>query len=74
MILPNKHVKTKYSILGLGALLLKYMHRPQRVSTLWEKVRVIPEVGTFERFVLALDLLYALGAIELQEGKLRRRG
>ena len=73
MIMPNKHISTKYSLLGLGALILQNLQRPQRVSTLWEKLRVFPEVGTFERFVLALDLLYALGAIEFQDNKLWRQ-
>lgn len=73
MILPNKHVTTEYSMLGLGALILQRLQRPQRISTLWEKVREIPEIGTFERFVLALDLLYILGAVEIKDGKLRRQ-
>lgn len=72
MILPNKHVRTKYSLIGLGALILQNLNRPQQVSTLWEKLREFPEVGTFERFILALDFLYTIGAIEFENNQLRR--
>jgi hypothetical protein len=30
-------------------------------------------MGTFERFVLALDLLYAIGALEMHEGLLHAK-
>ncbi len=72
MILPTKHIPTNQSLLGVGALLLKKMKRPGTVTTLWEKVRENPEIGSFKRFSLALDFLYAIGAIELAEGLLRR--
>jgi hypothetical protein len=35
-------------------------------------VRSDPDVATFERFVLALDLLFLWGVIELRDGRLRR--
>jgi hypothetical protein len=72
MILPTKHTSTKQSLLGVGAELLAALSRPRTVSSLWDDMRVSPTVGTFERFTLALDLLYACGAIALSEGLLRR--
>ncbi len=72
MILPTKHISTNHSLLGIGALLLKHMERPQTVTSLWEKVRNTQEIGSFERFSLALDFLYAIGTIEFHEGMLRR--
>lgn len=72
MILPTKHISTSRSLLGVGATVLKNLQGAQTVSRLWEHVRTEPEVRNFERFVLALDLLFALGAIELHEGLLRR--
>lgn len=72
MILPTKHVSTQSSLLGVGAILLRHLDRPQTVTELWERVRIAPEIGTFQRFVLALDLLYALGAVSHQQGHLRR--
>ncbi|HYO59962.1 ABC-three component system middle component 6 [Archangium sp.] len=72
MILPTKHISTRRSLLGVGAAVLKRLREPQTVSRLWEHVRDEPEVRNFERFVLALDLLYALGAVEFKDGLLRR--
>lgn len=72
MILPTKHVPAKQSLLGVGGLLLKQLDNARTLSDLWERVRLFPEVGTFRRFVLALDLLYAMGAVTLEEGLLKR--
>lgn len=71
MILPTKHIPASQSILGVGAVLLRHLSRERTVSELWERVRVVKEVGTFERFVMALDLLYAVGAVRLEGGLLR---
>ena len=74
MILPTKHLSTSKSLLGVGAVLLRYLARPVTISTLWSKTKDLPEVVTFKRFVLTLDLLYMLGAIEFHDGLLRRTG
>jgi len=71
VILPTKHIPASQSILGVGAVLLRHLSRERTVSELWERVRVVREVGTFERFVLALDLLYTVGAVRLEGGLLR---
>lgn len=73
MILPTKHLRTEQSLLGVGALLLARLRRPKTVSALWESVKAEPSVGSYPRFILALDLLYALDAIELRKGSLARR-
>jgi len=73
MILPTKHISTERSLLGIGAALLTRLDQPRTISGLWERARVIPEVVSFERFVLGLDLLYTIGAIELVDGLVRRR-
>lgn len=72
MILPTKHITVEDSLLGVGALLLENIKRPLTVSALWEKVRAKPEVSTYERFTLALNLLYMIGAIDFFQNKLRR--
>jgi len=72
LILPTKHISTSYSLLGVGAKILEQLYQPKTVSSLWSAVTTIPEVATFERFVLTLDLLYAIGAIEIETGLLRR--
>jgi hypothetical protein len=73
MILPDKYVPPQRSMLGLGASLLVVLRRPQTITALWERVRVLEEFGTFERFVLALDFLYLLGLVEYRAGLLRKR-
>jgi hypothetical protein len=72
MILPDKYVSPERSLLGLGAVLLRLLRRPQTVTALWERARVIEEFGTFERFILALDFLYTLGLVEHSSGFLRK--
>ncbi|MBX9255311.1 hypothetical protein H1Q63_15410 [Desmonostoc muscorum CCALA 125] len=72
MILPTKHISTSHSLLGVGATILEQLYQPRTVSSLWSAVATMPEVATFERFVLTLDLLYAMGAIEMNTGLLRR--
>ena len=73
MILPTKHLPPGKSLLGVGAKLLGFLERPQTESSLWSRVRHLPEIATFERFVLTLDLLYAIGAVDLRDGLLHRR-
>lgn len=72
MILPTKHVSIRNSLLGVGAIILEHLNYPRTVASLWTTLSKNPEIATFERFVLALDLLYMIGAIELEEGLLRR--
>ncbi len=72
MILPNKHIKTPNSILGIGAVLLGDLKRPQTVTQLWEQANKIPEIESFEKFSLALDFLFLINAIELSKGLLQR--
>ncbi|MFM6843145.1 MAG: ABC-three component system middle component 6, partial [Dolichospermum sp.] len=61
-----------HSLLGVGAKILEQLYQPKTVSSLWSAVYATPEVATFERFVLTLDLLYAIGAIDMEMGLLRR--
>ena len=72
MILPTKYITTSYSLLGVGAELLRVLARPRTVTSLWDEARQMHGVMTFERFTLALDLLFACGAISLSDGLIRR--
>lgn len=72
MILPTKHVNVSQSLLGLGAKVLKQLDGPASLSHLWERVRSQEEVSSYDRFLLALDLLYACDAVELDSGLIRR--
>jgi hypothetical protein len=72
MILPNKHIKTRNSLLGIGAMLLNNLQRPQTVTQLWERANKIPEIESFEKFSLALDFLFIINAVELNRGLLQK--
>ena len=72
MILPTKHIPQHDALLGVGATILRHIKAPVTPSSLWEGVREETNVGTYERFVLAMNLLYLIGAIELQDGLIAR--
>lgn len=72
MILPTKHIAEHETILGVGAAVLNHLSRPRTISELWDRLRDDRTVGTYERFILALDLLYILGAIRFADGLLRK--
>ncbi len=76
MILPTKGIEADQALLALGAEILRDLRRPKTVSSLWaqkQKSREkAPERLSFDWFVLALDLLYLLGAVEYRSGKIHR--
>lgn len=72
MIYPDKTIELKYTLLGIGSLILSELITPQTVSSLWEKVRTREEIGTYEKFVLTLDFLYLTELIDIDEGIIRR--
>ncbi len=79
MILPTKRITEERSLLGIGARVLQLLDEPRTVSRLWDDFKKRePSVGpaarvTYDWFVLALDLLFMLGAIRLEKGRLRRQ-
>ena len=77
MILPEKHIRLAESFLGLGGVILKFLVNPKSVDVLWvefEKVNnsgYFPAYHSFDNFILALDYLFMIGAVELDnEGRL----
>jgi len=72
MILPTKHISEEQALIGVGAVVLRHLERPQTVTSLWNKVRDHRAVGTYERFVLTLDLLYIIGVVTLTQGMIKR--
>lgn len=72
MILPTKHISIENSLLGVSTQILTRVNNGQTVSSLWNEVKNMRGVRTFERFTLALDFLYAIGALDLQVGLLWR--
>ena len=72
MILPDKYIPLERSLLGIGGEVLRKLDNPQTVTALWELMRDETEVGSYEHYVLALDLLYTIGAIGLDKGLIAR--
>ena len=72
MILPTKHISEEHALLGVGAIVIKGLKKSETVTSLWEKIRDNPSIGTFERFVLALDMLYITGLVTLKSGMIVR--
>lgn len=70
MILPTKHVAPENSLVGIGAILLRLLAERQTVTRLWEHAHSDNRLLTFPRFILTLDLLFVIGAVELQKGVL----
>lgn len=80
MILPSKHLPQDRALLTVGARILHYLSFPMPISSLWEELRgrnekssKVTPVIHYESFVLALDLLFLMGVIDIQEGLLTRR-
>lgn len=80
MILPTKHMSQDRATLTVGARLLLNLNQPKTVSSLWDEVTrsvhtegASPKCGLrYDAYVLALDLLFALGAIQIEDGLLSR--
>lgn len=74
MILPSKHLLSQDSLVGIGGLIMYNVgNSGTTVSRLWEQVRNRREIGTYERFILALDTLFLLGFLEFEIGLLMKR-
>ncbi|WP_343214372.1 ABC-three component system middle component 6 [Dyella sp. ASV21] len=82
MILPSKHLPQDRALLTVGGHVLTFLSYPKTVSALWEELNKHETAGlstttprriTYDWFLLALSLLYALGTIELDSGLVARR-
>lgn len=71
-ILPDKHIRPSSSLLYAGAALLDMIESGHTVSELWDSARAGGKIKTFDRFVGGLDLLFILGAIRLDGGRIAR--
>jgi len=80
MILPSKHISQEKALLTVGSELLKRLDKPKTISSIWEDFRQSASETqidatrlSYDWFVLALDLLYAIDAVEIHEGLLKRK-
>ncbi|MDP9795979.1 hypothetical protein J2S43_004491 [Catenuloplanes nepalensis] len=79
MITPTKGIAPQRALVVVGAQVLQLLDRPMTVSQTWARLKEwrsghghhapLP----FWWFVLSLDVLYALGVLELDRDLLRRR-
>lgn len=85
MILPTKHITQSRSLLGIGGYILQLLDEPKTVSRLWEdfKEKINNEIIknnskpsyfsiSYDWFILALDFLYSIKSISLENGKIRK--
>ncbi len=75
MILPTKHSGYDRSLLVLGAEILNILSMPKTLSRIWEELKrnnINKNYLTYEWFILSLDLLYLLNAIEFKNGLIRK--
>ena len=80
MILPTKHIRPDRCLIGVGGEVIGALERPMTMSKLRDAIRrrrSIDNPGAvvdYRWFVLALDLLYTIRAIEFERGVIRRAG
>jgi hypothetical protein len=70
MLLPDKYVAVERSLLGQAAVILRARTENQTVSELWAALARSEDDWTFDRFALALSLLFGLGTVRLSGGLL----
>ena len=79
MILPGKHLKPDRALLSIGGEILAVMGADATVSTIWDDVRALRAKREgisplpFDWFLLALSLLFAIGAVDLDGDLLIKR-
>jgi hypothetical protein len=78
MILPTKHLPADKALLTLGATLIEALTEPRSVSSLWDLIRrgrdetYSARPIAYDWFVLALDLLFMIGAVHYERGRIVR--
>lgn len=79
MILPKKHLTIEESLFGFGAYLLQHIKSNITVDNLWKiylkeyKDSVYNIKFNFDQYIVAIDYLFVIGAIVINEkGELER--
>ncbi|MEW2467133.1 ABC-three component system middle component 6 [Streptomyces sp. NPDC046994] len=78
MLLPSKSIAADQALIAVGAQILLQLERPGSVSAVWQRLTAwrgnekMPSAIPFWWFSLSLDVLYAAGAVVLQDGELRK--
>lgn len=78
MILPTKHIRPDRALLAVGADVLGCLREPMTVSRLWDEIRsaradrTVSAPISYDWFVLALDLLFMVKAVQFDRGLLQK--
>lgn len=78
MILPTKRLAAGRSILAVGAEVLRLLDEPKTVSRLWDELQHVraeryrAQPITYDWFILTLDLLYIMNAVEHDRGRIQK--
>jgi hypothetical protein len=78
MILPTKRLSSNRALITIGAIILNLLNRPKSISLLWEDFKKIKSTGsnscyiTYDWFILSLDMLYSMGIIKIDSGRISR--
>lgn len=67
MLLPNKYIPVQDTLPFVAKEIYGKITGDIMPYALWAKVRRNESVGTYERFVYALDFMYALGMVDMTE-------
>jgi len=73
MILPSKHVKIAESLFGLGGIIMNILNKPKDLDNIWAEFERLnntdffPAYHNYDNFILAIDLLFLLNLIKLNE-------
>jgi hypothetical protein len=75
MILPTKHLPSDRALLTVAAKILATLDEPRTVSAVWDRLRLRRDTRppmSYDWFVLALDLLFLVGAIHFKSGLVQK--
>jgi len=78
MILPTKHIRPDRALLAVGADVLGCLREPMTVSRLWAEIRTarsdraVSAPINYDWFVLALDLLFIVKAVQFDRGLVQK--
>lgn len=78
MILPTKHLRADRTLLSVGGEIHSIIDEAKTVSRVWEEFSTSRSRAegrapvSYEWFVLSLDLLFVLGAVAFEDGRLLR--
>jgi hypothetical protein len=79
VITPTRSITPDRALLSVGAQILLQLDEPKTVSQAWLRLRAwraereLTSPISFTWFVLALDVLYGLGAVDIIDDLLTRR-